>query len=136
MRVENSIGMDKNSKNILVVEDSIDLRELFVRALKRDGLNIVTTGNGSEALRKINEGFESDVILFDLNMPEMGGEEFLVHVRNNPKFSQTKVVVVSGVENLAEKASKIGADGFIKKPVSLSDLCGEVHRQLSSAAPI
>ena len=115
-------------RTILVVEDSIDLRELFIRALKSEHFNVITAADGAEALQALADGLRPNLILFDLKMPGMGGEDFLSHLRKNLEYGKTPAIVISGAENLATLAKEIGADGFIKKPVDLASLYREVAK--------
>lgn len=64
-------------------------------------------------------------------MPNMDGVEFIAKLREHPKCKISKVVIVSGWDNLKIKARELGADGFLRKPVDLSSLFSELEKQLS-----
>lgn len=117
-------------KKVLIVEDSIDLRELFTRALQAESYSVVTADDGAQALHALDAGLRPDVILFDLNMPEMDGDTFLSNLRKHPDCSHVNAVVVSGIDGLAAKAKDMGANGFLRKPVDLSSLYREVARHI------
>ncbi|HMH17638.1 MAG TPA: response regulator [Burkholderiales bacterium] len=115
-------------KTVLVVEDSIALRELFFRALKSPSNEVHLAENGAEAIHLIEKGLCPQVILFDLTMPTMGGAEFLLNIRKSTNAKNAKTIIISGVHGLATKAKEMGVDGFLKKPVDLNMLCEQVKK--------
>ena len=108
-------------KSLLVVDDSATMRKIIVRSIRKAGLavdgEIREAGDGNEALEQINEA-SADVILCDINMPGMGGIEFVKEARKLPTCSSTKIVMISteSADELIEGVKADGADGYVTKP--------------------
>jgi two-component system chemotaxis response regulator CheY len=121
------------SLNILIVDDSAVTRMVISRALNMCGLSIGEihqAGNGVQALAKVDEHWV-DLATVDMNMPEMGGEELIRHIRSTPETEHLPVLVISS-ESSAERISEIeslGA-GFLHKPFDAESLRVAVLRQL------
>jgi DNA-binding NarL/FixJ family response regulator len=90
-------------------------------------------GDGVEAI-ELAPGAEPDVLLLDLNMPRMGGQEALPALRE--KLTQTKIIILTTGRSPDERRQALaaGADGFIVKPESVFALPDELSRALGSAA--
>lgn len=122
---------------LLVEDDEVDVMNVK-RALKKNNLDIpfYRAANGLEALHLL-EGFEvnSDqslmnlLILLDLNMPKMGGLEFLKLVRSNPKFKKIPVIVLttSDQEQDLVAAYDLNVAGYIIKPVDFSNFVETIN---------
>ena len=117
-------------KTILIVEDNLDTRLLYRKALEMEDYQVVLVGSGHEAIEQLKTANLPSLILLDLTLPEMSGAEFLELVRSNSEWAAIKVVIVSGWDNLKTKAKEIGADGCIRKPFELSRLYEEVEKYL------
>jgi len=113
---------------ILLVEDDRGDQKLTRKAFERigiaDGLKITATGE--QALEYLEDAStpEPDLILLDLNMPGMGGKEFLKNIKQNEKFRTIPVVIltVSDTESDVEECYKLQAAGYIQKVISAEDL--------------
>jgi two-component system chemotaxis response regulator CheY len=112
--------------NILIVDDSVALRKILQRVIRNAGVavtEIQEAGDGQVALRSL-EGFKPDVILSDINMPNMDGLQFLGHVKASETLKHLPVIMIS-TEASREKvleAIQLGASGFIRKPFSESEI--------------
>jgi two-component system, chemotaxis family, chemotaxis protein CheY len=85
------------SLNILVVDDSAVVRKMIIRTLGMAGIQlgeVREAGNGREGL-DILENYWADVVLADLNMPVMNGEEMIEQIRSNPLLADLAIVVIS-----------------------------------------
>jgi two-component system, chemotaxis family, chemotaxis protein CheY len=108
------------SKSLLIVDDSATMRKIIMRSVRMSGLQFSTTeeaGNGVEALEKLKAG-PVDVILCDVNMPEMNGTELVKKVREMDSCKDTKIVMVS-TESAQEYIDSMlagGANDYITKP--------------------
>lgn len=120
------------SQAILIVEDDADLRMLIGRALSLEGYKVHEAENGVEAIRSLDGMDCPGLVLVDLMMPGMDGASFVKNLKNHPQCQLTKIVVVSGWDDLPAKAAAIGVDGFLRKPVDLETLYGEVERLLKT----
>ncbi|MBN1806857.1 MAG: response regulator [Sedimentisphaerales bacterium] len=108
------------SKSLLIVDDSATMRKIIMRTLQTAGLDIGSTeeaGNGNEALEKLNTN-APDIMLCDINMPEMNGPELVAKVRALPSCEKTKIVMVSteSSDDLIKDVLAKGANDFITKP--------------------
>lgn len=106
--------------NLMIVDDSATMRKIIMRTVRMSGLEIGNTqeaGNGSEALEKLKEK-EVDIMLCDINMPEMSGEELVKKARELPNCENTKIIMVSteSSENTINNLLENGANGYITKP--------------------
>ncbi|MBT4330784.1 MAG: response regulator [Gammaproteobacteria bacterium] len=107
-----------SNKTVMIVDDSTIMRAVIGDMLKGvSGLEVVATAaNGKDALKQLGK-VRPDLILLDIEMPEMDGLEFLRHVRLK---SRARVIVLSSVtpmgSNKAVQARMLGADGLVSKP--------------------
>jgi two-component system chemotaxis response regulator CheY len=107
-------------KSLMIVDDSATMRKIIMRTVRMSGLEFDRTeeaGSGLEALQKL-QGGPVDVILCDINMPEMNGTELVKKARELPSCSGTKIVMVSteSAQDLIDQVMSDGADGYITKP--------------------
>jgi len=105
--------------NILIVDDSSVMRQMIIKALNMSGLplgEIHQAGNGREALEMLDRHWV-DLLILDINMPVMNGEEMMIEMKKNPVFSDIPVVVVS-TEGSATRIERMKAMGalFVHKP--------------------
>lgn len=109
------------AKSLLIVDDSATMRKIIMRTVRMSGLEFDKTeeaGNGVEAIEKLKEG-PVDIILCDINMPEMNGIDMVKKVRAElPTCSQTKIIMVSteSSQELIDELLANGANGYITKP--------------------
>ena len=108
------------SKSLLIVDDSATMRKIIMRSVRMSGLQFDTTdeaGNGVEALEKLNAS-PVDIILCDVNMPEMDGTELVKKVREMDSCKDTKIVMVSteSSQEFIDKLLAEGANDYITKP--------------------
>lgn len=123
--------VNKLKFNILVVDDEKNIREGLARALKLDGYEVFTAEDGSEAMKMMVK-IDIDLILTDLRMPRVSGEELLKKVSTS--YPTVPVIILTGhgtVEN-AVNAMRDGAYDFLTKPLNLDRLSLLVKRALSS----
>ena len=124
---------------VMIVDDDVAMRQLVRRALERMGFSQIYTANdGAEAL-PLALSQHPDLIIADYDMPTMHGLQFLKAVRQDPALAKTLFIMLSGVANdeVVDKATELGADAFIAKPVSPDELkqrIGALYRDRSGAA--
>lgn len=129
--VANNIRKNTKSSNemkILVAEDEpLMLRALELK-LKREGYEVILCCNGKEALSKIHE-CTPDLIITDIMMPFSSGLEIVGMVKNGP-LKKIPIIVLSamGQERIVEEAFEMGADDYVTKPVSLTELTLRIKR--------
>ena len=111
-------------RRVLLVEDDPDQFDAIAFALDSAGYQVEHARDGSEALAVLQR-FQPDVIVTDLVMPGMSGDEFIRAVRKRTG-PQPRVLVVSGLEGLNSRYSALGADAFLNKPFDLDALLNAV----------
>ena len=111
---------------VLVVDDSSTVRKIIHRCLQKAELGIAEVceaGNGQEALALLAQ-HKVDVIVSDINMPQMDGIRLLSAIKESPQWKQIPVLIISteaGAETVMDAVSA-GAVGFIKKPFTPSEI--------------
>ena len=108
--------------SILLVEDNEELL-MLMKTLLSYKYNVLTAANGLEALEVINKE-DLDIIVADVMMPEMDGNELTRHIKGTPELSHLPVILVSAktAEEDRKRSMLIGADDYVTKPFRLSDL--------------
>lgn len=86
----------KTNKSILIIEDNHDMRVCLRQHLENEGYQVLSATNGKDALEIIQSGFVPKIIVMDLQMPLMSGEEFLTLKNNISSLYATRTVVISG----------------------------------------
>jgi two-component system, chemotaxis family, chemotaxis protein CheY len=123
--------------NALIVDDSKVMREMVVACLRaQEDLAFTHAASGLEALEKLSlQHF--DVVVLDLNMPDIGGYEVIEFIRGQDKLRSLPILVVTtrGDEGSRERALTAGASSFMTKPFSPAGLLGEV-RALIGVRPV
>jgi two-component system chemotaxis response regulator CheY len=118
------------SKTILIVDDSATMLMSLKTALELHKFKVETASNGKEALDKIKSGLKPDLIITDLNMPVMDGLEFIKNVRPLLKFVPILILTTESEAKKREEAKKLGATGWLVKPVSGTDLINVIKKVL------
>jgi len=116
-------------KNILIVEDNSDIRETIEDVLKMEGYIAYAVSNGREALQAMKHIDGPSLILLDMMMPLMNGWEFMEAQKQNAKFANLPVIVISALSAetaLRDGDSLVKAQGFIRKPLDLETLLNVV----------
>ncbi len=117
---------------ILIVEDDADIRELMKIFLEADGYGVNLAADGLGAFEELNAGLRPALILLDLIMPRMDGEQFLRQLRGS-RFANIPVIVISGHSAAEKKAQELNATSCLMKPVEVDQLLKTV-RQFALAA--
>lgn len=120
-------------KRILVVDDQQEILELSSTVLSRAGYRVATALSGVEALRLLAQE-SADLILLDINMPEMDGWETLRLIRADDELSDVAVVMFSVKGEVRDKVHSLqeGAAGYLTKPFVVDELVTRVQRVLES----
>jgi CheY-like chemotaxis protein len=105
---------------IMLVEDSVDIREMMAAALELAGMRVLTAANGQAALRLLRELPPPCLILLDLMMPVMDGWELGAALKRDPRLSAVPVIVVSALSR--DMASDVGATAYLPKPIDIDRL--------------
>jgi CheY-like chemotaxis protein len=122
--------------SILVVDDDFVTREALRRQLQAAGFEVRAAEHGHEAMRLLQEGYEPDLIVTDLVMPLILGEQFIRRVRREVGLTEVPVVVLTGFRRaFADAALAAGATEVLEKPHDLPRLAETVKRLLGGSQP-
>ncbi|HXS38436.1 MAG TPA: response regulator transcription factor [Flavipsychrobacter sp.] len=115
---------------ILLVEDNILIQKTVQLKLKKEGFEVICCNDGKDGLEKLSSELP-DVVLTDMMLPYVSGLEIVSAVKTI-KEKEIKVIVFStmGQENIIEEAFKLGADDYVTKPFSLTELTIRIRKQL------
>jgi chemosensory pili system protein ChpA (sensor histidine kinase/response regulator) len=115
----------------LVVDDSITVRRVTERFLQRQGMRVMTAKDGLDAISVLQDT-KPDVILLDIEMPRMDGYEFASHVRNDERYADVPIIMITsrvGDKHRA-RAIELGVNDYLGKPYQDAQLLEAIQRQL------
>jgi CheY-like chemotaxis protein len=107
------------ARRILIVEDDRDVREALAEALAEDGTEVVVAVDGLDALARLRSGPRPSVILLDLRLPRLGGEDFLRELRSDPRFERVPVITMTAGSGCAKDEDIVAR---LHKPIDVDDL--------------
>lgn len=112
-----------SARMILIVDDQLDARAALSLILQAEGFSVVTAGDGEEALTWLRQGgAKPSVILLDLAMPVMGGEQFLTARDQDPQLNQIPVILFSSQVSAQQTKQAWGLAGCLEKPLDIDKL--------------
>ncbi len=121
-------------QTILVVDDSPTVVKFVSFSLRNRGFNVLTACDGMDAIEKIsNHSASVDLIITDLNMPNVDGYEFISTMRRNSKYENIPIIILSSEEEETDKQKGMesGASSYLVKPFKSSVLLHEVSKYLN-----
>jgi len=118
-------------KTILIVDDSATIRKLLAYILKRKNYIIAEAEDGMDAMEKLSH-VQVDLVIVDLNMPNMDGIEFVKNLRDNYYYMDTPVIMLTTTKDdkLKKDALDAGVNMFLNKPVQPNFLLYKVESLL------
>jgi two-component system, chemotaxis family, chemotaxis protein CheY len=120
--------------DVLVVDDSKVMRDMVIACLRaRQGLRFTHAASGLEAIERLSLG-AFDLVVLDLNMPDIGGIEVVEFVRGQDKLRELPILIVTtrGDASSREQALRAGASAFMTKPFTPEGILGEVEGLLGA----
>jgi two-component system, cell cycle response regulator DivK len=119
------------STKVLLVEDNEANRYLATFLLENSGFQVVHAANGIEAVKRAREQMP-DIILMDIQMPEMDGYEAARLIREQPELAETPLIAVTSYAMVGDrdKAMKLGFVGYIEKPISTETFVAQICKFL------
>ncbi|MBK6660267.1 MAG: response regulator [Proteobacteria bacterium] len=117
--------------SILAVDDSASMRQMVAFTLKGAGYNVIEAVDGKDALEKAKSG-GADVVLTDVNMPNMDGIELVRQLRQLPKYKFTPMLLLTTESGADKKAQgkAAGATGWLVKPFNPEQLLATIAKVL------
>ena len=120
------------TKTILIIDDSSALRSTLALSLEQKGYRILQGRDGAEGLNQLRSNLQTDLVICDVEMPNVNGFEFLTLRRQEPQLSQIPVVMLAsrGTEKHRNLAASLGATGFFTKPYIEDKFIAEIEQYL------
>ncbi|MCG8337892.1 MAG: response regulator [Proteobacteria bacterium] len=123
-------------KKILIVDDSQTIRVKISQALKLIGFDIIEAINGVDALKKLDEMPKDslvDLVVTDINMPEMGGFQLILRLKANPAFKKIPIIVLTSETETERKqeGKAAGVNAWVVKPVETETMQAVVKKILN-----
>jgi len=129
-------NLDSGRRKVLVVDDDLEIIELMVDVLERDGRFEVKTATSGYDAGVITQEFRPDLMVLDYLLPDVNGNVVCRTIRQNSAFEHMKIIIVSGVVNKDEikQLLELGADDFMQKPFSIDSLVDRISELLAIQA--
>ena len=120
-----------SNETVLYIEDNIDNRTLIRRILSAEGYKVIEAAQAKEAL-EILQTAHVDLILMDINMPDIDGYTLTAQIRGMPGFGSVPIVALTAnvMRGDRERSLEAGCDGYIQKPIDIDLLPQQVERYL------
>jgi excisionase family DNA binding protein len=121
-------NIDTGKRKVLVVDDDVEIVELIVDVLARDGRFETKSASSGYDAGILTQQFRPELILLDYMLPDVNGNVVCQTIKSNPELVGTKIIIVSGVVKPSdiEELKKAGAEDFIKKPFDISELVEKI----------
>ena len=131
------MALESNKGTILYVEDNPDNRILIRRVLQSEDYSVVEATNANEALEKLESG-NINLILMDINMPDMDGYTLTAKIKAVQRFSRIPIVAVTAnvMRGDREKSLEAGCDGYIQKPIDIDTLSQQIERYITRSTNV
>ena len=122
---------------ILIAEDNADIRELVKVQLQKHGFSCVEVADGSDVMDALNAN-SIDLVLMDMNMPEMDGWEATTAIRGHDQFKNTPIIAITAysLDGDRARAEAAGCDAFHCKPVEFEVLLLTINQLLQPQSTI
>ncbi|KAB0240486.1 hybrid sensor histidine kinase/response regulator [Microcystis aeruginosa EAWAG127a] len=123
----------KSEAMVLIVDDSITVRELLSLSFSKAGYRVEQARDGQEAWEKLRGGLPCDIVFCDIEMPRINGLELLSNLQKDPRLAAIPVALLTsrGSERHRQVAAKLGASGYFTKPYTERDLLSAAERMIA-----
>jgi two-component system cell cycle response regulator DivK len=120
-----------DTTTILYIEDNIDNRTLVRRVLQIEGYRVMEAESGFKAFEILRSEIP-DLVLMDINLPDMDGYEITTRLKQMPSLARVPVIAMTAnvMKGDREKTLAAGCDGYISKPIDIDTLPGQIARFL------
>ena len=122
------------AKTVFIVDDSLTMLMSVKNTLEKGGYAVETANDGLEAFTRLQGGFKPDLIITDIHMPNMNGMEFIKNARTLLRFTPILTLTTESQSVKSNEARKLGATGWLIKPLVDADMLAVV-KQVLRAAP-
>jgi two-component system chemotaxis response regulator CheY len=119
-------------KKILIADDSPTIRKFVTLSLKMNGFDILSASDGMEALELLPSN-KVDLIITDLNMPNLDGFELIKSVRENENYREVPIIILSSLDRKddIERGLNYGADSYLIKPFNQKIVLYEISKYIN-----
>jgi signal transduction histidine kinase/DNA-binding response OmpR family regulator len=128
---------NKHRCRVLLAEDNVVNQTLTLRLLEKRGYSVIVVGNGREAVEAF-ENNQFDVVLMDIQMPEMNGFEATASIRAKEKLTGVHIPIIAmtahALKGDQERCISAGMDGYVSKPIRTSELFSTIESKLANKA--
>ncbi len=123
------------AKTIFIIDDSATMLMSVQANLKLSGFAVETASDGVQAVGKLKAGLKPDLIITDINMPNMNGLEFIKNARALPglRFVPILALTTESQQSMRDEAKRLGATGWLVKPVAGADLVRVIKQVVPGA---
>lgn len=120
--------MTYDKATILILDDAPGIQKILTNYLQKE-FNLVIKNDGMEGMNWLDEGHTVDLIIADLNMPNLSGKEFLQTVRASNFYKNIPVLILSAENDSNERIDCLnkGADDFIEKPFNPAEVAAKIR---------
>jgi len=118
----------KHDKQILVVDDDTNIRQLLRQELENEGYQVIEAENGQDAVAK-TKTLQPDLIILDIMMPELSGFDVAAVLKNDPRTLDIPIVILSIVED-EKRGYRLGVERYMTKPIDIDALLSEIDQLL------
>ncbi len=118
---------------VLIADDSSTVRKFVSFSLSTEALDVSTAVDGMDALEKISRAPRVDLVIVDLNMPNMDGFEFIENVRKSEVHKDVPIIILSSErgEESKQRGKEVGADAYLEKPFDAERIKYQVSKYLT-----
>ncbi len=117
----------------MVVDDSATMVMSLKSSLELSGFKVETAADGQQGMDKLKAGVKPDLIITDINMPRMDGIQFIRNARQLLRFTPILALTTESQQAKRDEAKKLGASGWLVKPVGGADLVRVIKQVLPGA---
>ena len=117
------------TKTVLYVEDSQDNRTLVRRVLQSEGFQVIEAEDATTAMQAIH-GHQPDLILMDINLPEVDGYSLTSHLKLRPELRNVPIIALTAnvMRGDRERSLDAGCDGYIQKPIDVDAFAEQIEQ--------
>jgi CheY-like chemotaxis protein len=125
------VNVESERQTVLVVDDDADLLDVVREVIEEERFRVLTARDGEEALGLLEAGETPCLILLDMKMPGIDGQEFRRRQLGNPRLAAIPVVGFTGIVDSESEARRLALSSFLRKPVNLHQLLEAVAHYCS-----
>jgi two-component system chemotaxis response regulator CheY len=120
-------------QTLFIIDDSATMVMSLKNSLEIAGFKVETANDGMSAMARLTGGLKPDLIITDINMPRMDGIEFIRQARKLLRFTPILTLTTESQQAKRDEAKKLGATGWLVKPVGSADLVKVIRQVLPGA---